>query len=451
MRSRRKSQRETVEIVRSHSVPVDSVAGTVPAALFLDSSSQGETTASRNNRPVEQRRAVILNDISLYPRPGNKASPTSTPEIPTEDFTEFFTSLVEGMRGDAVYLAKSTTSLLSNTLNVVTAPLGVIASATKPLFGSQVVVKENMERQPAELVSGGIKQAVSGGDAAGVLTYICSNSPTPHKSGKTLDAVRLTLSKADECSGAPSQRHPKQRHHRGVSEACLSLGVAAQHAGATADYRGTPETNVYAQETGAGAIKEPLTGRRLVGEGSRIDLRQLERSTGASGPQIFQCRGGEVVILGKQRMLCVRPEVAAAGPGVAPTALEQGPRGKRGEGKWREEGRFGMVTWEVKFPLVESFCVNVSSGAGPDQQVGDVLVDITARPLPRSVKPAKYTFCLANPSDCLELLKTVQTRWHPTGGAADQDESAATAAATTDGGGSMAEGRGQAGAVKEGQ
>lgn len=114
--------------------------------------------------------------------------------------------------------------------------------------------------------------------------------------------------------------------------------------------------------TTAGAEQAP---RRAVVEGSRIDLRGLDRAKGGNRPRAYRCRDGSVVVLGRERMLSVRPDVL---PGAAEPAVAV-------DG----QARVGVVTWVLKYGELESCCINVSAGKESERSVGDVVVEITTR------------------------------------------------------------------------
>lgn len=119
---------------------------------------------------------------------------------------------------------------------------------------------------------------------------------------------------------------------------------------------------------------------KVVVEGSRIDLRALDRAkVGTSDrPRAYQCADGSIVVLGRERMLSVQPE-AGESPGAGKgwgsaewkwggLAGEQSPPGRSS----------GVVTWVLRYAQLESCCVNVSAGH-MERSVGDVVVEVTAR------------------------------------------------------------------------
>lgn len=146
---------------------------------------------------------------------------------------------------------------------------------------------------------------------------------------------------------------PKQRCRRESR-----VGESSQRVSAAG-----PGPGPGAGAAGAAAGEAP---RRAVIEGSRIDLRGLERAKGGDRPRAYRCRDGSVVVLGRERMLSVRPDVL---PGAAVPAVEV-PGG---------QARVGVVTWVLKYGELESCCINVSAGKGSGRSVGDVVVDITTR------------------------------------------------------------------------
>ncbi|CAM9346088.1 unnamed protein product, partial [Choristocarpus tenellus] len=335
-------------------------------------------------------------------------------EIPTDDFSLFFMTLVNGMRGDAADLARSTTAVLSNTFQVVVRPLEALASVTKPLFKQTPLLKENAERSQVQLEnalsfrmphnsSQCVRGTVSGGEAAGVLNCVSRNSASiegRRSKNKTLGAVKLPLSPAKATNPTPNlgfqSPEPRPRQHRRVvSEAWASTQTGEQ----------LNEDVIKLNSSIGISAREGRRGdaRYMVGEGSRINLNQLDRSNKTSGPQHYRCKDGGVVILGKQRMVRVWPDQNSPDGSITPSSEPEERRGRR----------YGTVTWEMHFGEVESCCVSVSAGEESKCQVGDVLVEVISRPNSYKDKPGKQTFCLANPSDCLELLKSIQSRWQP--------------------------------------
>lgn len=108
---------------------------------------------------------------------------------------------------------------------------------------------------------------------------------------------------------------------------------------------------------------------RAIVEGSRIDLRKLDRARGGGLPRAYRCRDGSVVVLGERRMVSARPSNATADFVVAPAD------GVAGAG----EAHGGVVTWVLGYGELESCSINVSAGKESERSVGDVVVEITTR------------------------------------------------------------------------
>lgn len=151
-------------------------------------------------------------------------------------------------------------------------------------------------------------------------------------------------------------------------------------------------------------------------EGSRVDLRELDRAKGGGGkPRAYRCQDGSVIVLGRSRMLSVRPDgIGGADAGAVAettktTASEVG--GSEAAGRPRD----GVVTWVMGYGELESCCINVSAGKNSERSVGDVVVEITSRyayfPPPNGRKRCSYDI-YAKPAEissglfasCLETL-----------------------------------------------
>ncbi|CAM9497960.1 unnamed protein product, partial [Ectocarpus sp. 12 AP-2014] len=155
----------------------------------------------------------------------------------------------------------------------------------------------------------------------------------------------------------------------------------------------------------------------VVTEGSRIDLRGLDRAKGGNNPRAYRCKDGSIVVLGRERMLSVLPEGSSG--------AESGSGVDGGNGGGGGAGSSGLVTWVLRYTELESCSINVSAGKESEHAVGDVVVEVTTRRTEASAtgskaaststtnKPGRRSFCLTNPSDCLELLRSIQLRWQP--------------------------------------
>lgn len=138
---------------------------------------------------------------------------------------------------------------------------------------------------------------------------------------------------------------------------------------------------------GGRSRKESSSARQAVVKGSRIDLRALDRSKGKPGdkPRGYHCADGSIVVLGRERMLRVQPEAVfssedhvSGGSGDGGKDSESGERRERAAQQIFSPGRWGIVTWVLRFEQVESCCVNVSAANG-ERAVGAVVVEVTAR------------------------------------------------------------------------
>lgn len=114
------------------------------------------------------------------------------------------------------------------------------------------------------------------------------------------------------------------------------------------------EAAAVAAEGPAGTA--PRRRSAAVTEGSRIDLRGLERARGGNQPRAFRCRDSSVVVLGRERMLSVLPD-----------------------DKDGSSSSSGVVTWVLRYTELESCCINVSAGKDVESSVGDVVVEVTTR------------------------------------------------------------------------
>lgn len=112
--------------------------------------------------------------------------------------------------------------------------------------------------------------------------------------------------------------------------------------------------------SGAGpAGTAPRQRSAVVTEGSRIDLRGLERARGGNQPRAYRCRDSSVVVLGRERMLSVLPDDK--------------------DGSSSGSSSSGVVTWVLRYTELESCCINVSAGKDLERSVGDVVVEVTTR------------------------------------------------------------------------
>ncbi|CAM9158805.1 unnamed protein product, partial [Ectocarpus sp. 13 AM-2016] len=183
---------------------------------------------------------------------------------------------------------------------------------------------------------------------------------------------------------------------RAVAKPAAATGVGGKRAG-----------------TGGGPRRSPA----VVTEGSRIDLRGLDRAKGGNNPRAYRCKDGSIVVLGRERMLSVLPD------GSSGAESDSGIDGGKGGGGGA--GSSGLVTWVLRYTELESCSINVSAGKESEHAVGDVVVEVTTRRTEASAtgskaaststtnKPGRRSFCLTNPSDCLELLRSIQLRWQP--------------------------------------
>lgn len=126
----------------------------------------------------------------------------------------------------------------------------------------------------------------------------------------------------------------------------------------TAGGEPSPCATPTATESRAAAGVAP---RRMIVEGSRIDLRNLDRAKGGGKPRAYSCRDGSVVVIGRERMLSVLPDERATASGD----------GGGGGG--------GVVTWVLRYRAMESCCINVSAAKESERSVGDVVVEVTTR------------------------------------------------------------------------
>ncbi|CBN80077.1 Formin-like 3 [Ectocarpus siliculosus] len=172
---------------------------------------------------------------------------------------------------------------------------------------------------------------------------------------------------------------------------------------------------VGGERAGTGAA--PRRPAAVVTEGSRIDLRGLDRAKGGNNPRAYRCKDGSIVVLGRERMLSVLPDGSSSG-------AESGSGIDGGNGGGGGAGSSGLVTWVLRYTELESCSINVSAGKESEHAVGDVVVEVTTRPKTEASgtgskaasttnKPGRRSFCLTNPSDCLELLRSIQLRWQP--------------------------------------
>eukprot|EP00903_Cladosiphon_okamuranus_P016298 g15030.t1 len=164
-----------------------------------------------------------------------------------------------------------------------------------------------------------------------------------------------------------------------------------------------------ATATGEGGAGTAPRRRGGVTKGSRIDLRGLDRAKGGSRPRAYHCKDRSVVVLGRERMLSVLPDDGNGDGGGAGGA-----------------GGRGVVTWVLRYTELESCCINVSAGKDSECSVGDVIVEVTTRTTSttagnnnnnnnnnNNTPSRRRSFCLTNPSECLELLQSIQLRWQP--------------------------------------
>ncbi|CAM9424601.1 unnamed protein product [Ectocarpus sp. 4 AP-2014] len=186
---------------------------------------------------------------------------------------------------------------------------------------------------------------------------------------------------------------------RAVAKPAAAAGVGGERAG-----------------TGAG----PRRPAAVVTKGSRIDLRGLDRAKGGNNPRAYRCKDGSIVVLGRERMLSVLPDGSS---GAESGSDGGGGGGGDGGGGGGGAGSSGLVTWVLRYTELESCSINVSAGKESEHAVGDVVVEVTTRRTEASGtgskaasttnKPGRRSFCLTNPSDCLELLRSIQLRWQP--------------------------------------
>lgn len=149
---------------------------------------------------------------------------------------------------------------------------------------------------------------------------------------------------------------------RAVAKPAAAAGVGGERAG-----------------TGAGPRRPPA----VVTEGSRIDLRGLDRAKGGNNPRAYRCKDGSIVVLGRERMLSVLPygsSGAESGSGVS----------GGGDGG---AGSSGVVTWVLRYTELESCSINVSAGKESEHAVGDVVVEVTTRRVFISSSLVAFALC----------------------------------------------------------
>lgn len=110
---------------------------------------------------------------------------------------------------------------------------------------------------------------------------------------------------------------------------------------------------------GPAGTTAPRRRSAAVTEGSRIDLRGLDRAKGGNQPRAYRCRDSSVVVLGRERMLSVLPDDRDSTSGTSSSC--------------------GVVTWVLRYTELESCCINVSAGKELERSVGDVVVEVTTR------------------------------------------------------------------------
>ena len=181
----------------------------------------------------------------------------------------------------------------------------------------------------------------AGGCGGGNFLRRMSSSMSPPRRGLAGAFARvLPFGAGDkECGASPC------RAIANPNPAPVAAGTAAAGAGA-----------------GAGAVGTAPRRRGGVTEGSRIDLRGLDRAKGGNQPRAYHCKDRSVVVLGRERMLSVLPDDGGGGGGG-------------GDGG----GGSGVVTWVLRYTELESCCINVSAGKESECSVGDVIVEVTTR------------------------------------------------------------------------
>lgn len=172
-----------------------------------------------------------------------------------------------------------------------------------------------------------------------------------------------------------SSMSPPRRGLAGAFARVLPFGAAEKEHGASprrAVANPNPPPVAAAAAAAAGAAATAPRRRGGVTEGSRIDLRGLDRAKGGNQPRAYHCKDRSVVVLGRERMLSVLPDNGDSGLG------DSGLGGGGGGGAGGGAGS-GVVTWVLRYTELESCCINVSAGKESECSVGDVIVEVTTR------------------------------------------------------------------------
>lgn len=202
------------------------------------------------------------------------------------------------------------------------------------------------------------------GDAGGHISRRLSISTSPcRNNGRVSGIISAVIGDRDESNGVRSRSHIAHLLNSPRRTAASDAPDTSERASAAGGDLGCTLSRIR---------RESNSPCRPVVEGSRLDLRALDSvKTGkADRPKAYECTDGSFVILGRERMVSVRPEEGYVG--------EIGWDGGTG-GRARYARNSGVVTWVVRYGEVESCCVNVSAGKGAQRYVGDVVVEVTTR------------------------------------------------------------------------